>query len=150
MEEQLTISKMAERCGLTAHTLRYYERIGLIQSVARGADGHRRYSVQDVDWIAFINRMKASGMPIKSMLEFAELRRLGDRSFPQRRLMLEQHTEVVKAHIHELESALAVLLDKVDYYRARESAMTSETFEKGSAHGKSNSLRTWTGKAEGS
>jgi len=136
MAEELTISKMAQRCGLTAHTLRYYERIGLIQAVARGADGHRRYSAQDVDWIAFIKRMKASGMPIKSMLEFAAWRRLGTSSIPQRRALLERHTEGVRAHIQELEAALAVLVDKIAFYRASESAMTSPTNEKGKAHGK--------------
>ena len=136
MAEELTISKMAERCGLTAHTLRYYERIGLIQSVARGADGHRRYSAQDVDWISFINRMKATGMPIKSMLEFAAWRRQGESSIPQRRALLERHTDNVRAHIQELESALAALVDKIAFYRASESAMTSPSTEKGSQHGK--------------
>ncbi|HSY30115.1 MAG TPA: MerR family transcriptional regulator, partial [Burkholderiaceae bacterium] len=119
MAEELTglsISEMAQRCGLTAHTLRYYERIGLIQSVARGTDGHRRYSPQDVDWISFINSMKEPGMSIQNMLEFTAWRRQGDSSMPQRRELLEQHTENVRAHIQELEAALAVLVDKVAFY----------------------------------
>jgi DNA-binding transcriptional MerR regulator len=133
---ELTIGMMAQRCGLTAHTLRYYERIGLIQSVARGTDGHRRYSTQDVDWIAFINRMKATGMSIQSMLEFAAWRRQGDSSIPQRRELLERHTEDVRAHIQELEAALAVLVDKIAFYRNSESSMTSLNSTKGSSHGK--------------
>jgi DNA-binding transcriptional MerR regulator len=141
MAEELTglsISEMAQRCGLTAHTLRYYERIGLIQSVARGTDGHRRYSPQDVDWISFINRMKETGMSIQSMLEFAAWRRQGDSSMPQRRELLERHTESVRAHIQELEAALAVLVDKVAFYRANESSssMTSLNLNEGSSHGK--------------
>jgi DNA-binding transcriptional MerR regulator len=138
MAEELTIGKMAQRCGLTAHTLRYYERIGLIQSVTRGTDGHRRYATKDVDWIAFINRMKATGMSIQSMLEFATWRRQGDSSIPQRRELLERHTEGVRAHIQELEAALVVLVDKVAFYRNCEtsSSMTSLNFEEGNAHGK--------------
>jgi DNA-binding transcriptional MerR regulator len=148
MAEDITIGRMAELCGLTPHTLRYYERIGLIQPVARGLDGHRRYSLQDVDWISFINRMKATGMPIKGMLEFAAWRRQGESSIPQRRAMLEQHTENVRAHIQELESALAVLLDKVAFYRAGESSMTSQSdTEKGTCNG--NPLHTRPGKTEG-
>jgi DNA-binding transcriptional MerR regulator len=151
MTETLTISQMAERCGLSAHTLRYYERIGLIQSVARGSSGHRRYSPQDTEWIAFINRMKATGMSIQKMQEFAELRRQGERSIPLRRALLERHNEQVEAHIRELEAALAALQDKVAYYRECESVMTSPTKAsnaKGSQHGKSNTLRTRPAKAE--
>jgi len=150
MTETLTISQMAERCGLSAHTLRYYERIGLIQAVARGSNGHRRYSLMDVDWIAFINRMKATGMSIERMQEFAELRRKGECSIPQRRTLLEQHNEQVQAHIHELEAALAALQDKVVYYRECESVMASPTNAsdaKGSQHGRS--LHTRSAKTQG-
>jgi DNA-binding transcriptional MerR regulator len=151
MTETLTISQMAERCGLSAHTLRYYERIGLVQAVARSTSGHRRYSPQDIDWIAFINRMKATGMSIQKMQEFAELRRKGERSISQRRALLERHNEQVQAHIRELEAALSTLHDKVAYYRECESAMTSPTTAttaKGSQHGKPKSLHTRSAKAE--
>lgn len=133
MAEQLTIKRMAERCGLTPHTLRYYERIGLIQPVARGTDGHRRYSAQDVDWVSFITRLKATGMPISRMLEFAALRRQGDPSVPARRMLLEMHMDQVHAHVRELQSCLATLQDKVAYYRSVESSMTpAPTAEKNS------------------
>jgi DNA-binding transcriptional MerR regulator len=130
---------MAQRCGLTPHTLRYYERIGLIQSVARGTDGHRRYSAQDIAWVSFITRLKATGMPISRMLEFAAFRRDGDRTVPARRALLEAHMDEVRLHIHELESCLAVLQDKVSHYREVESAMTSfpkPEASKGKVHGK--------------
>jgi DNA-binding transcriptional MerR regulator len=136
MAEQLTIGEMAKRCGLTAHTLRYYERIGLIQAVARGSDGRRRYVAQDADWIAFINRMRATGMPIARMLEFAAYRREGDSSVPQRRALLEGHTEGVRVHIAQLQECLAVLEDKVRFYRDLESSMTPKIVtDKGNDHG---------------
>jgi DNA-binding transcriptional MerR regulator len=128
---------MAERCGLTPHTLRYYERIGLIQPVTRGSDGHRRYSAQDVAWVSFITRLKATGMPISRMLEFAAFRRDGDSTIPARRALLEVHMEQVHAHIHELETCLAALQDKVAYYRSVESSMTSSPqSRKGKHHGR--------------
>jgi DNA-binding transcriptional MerR regulator len=136
MADQLAIGQMAERCGLTAHTLRYYERIGLIQSIARGTDGHRRYSAQDIAWVSFITRLKATGMPISRMLEFAALRRDGDRTIPARRGMLEMHMEQVHAHIGELENCLAALQDKVRHYRDVESSMTSSQPGKGQHHGR--------------
>jgi DNA-binding transcriptional MerR regulator len=149
MAEHLTIGKMAQRCGLTPHTLRYYERIGLIQSVARGTDGHRRYSAQDIAWVSFITRLKATGMPISRMLEFAAFRRDGDRTVPARRALLEAHMDDVRSHIRELESCLAALQDKVNHYRNVESSMTSSPkpeARKGNTHGKP--LRTRTGKAQ--
>jgi DNA-binding transcriptional MerR regulator len=139
MAEQITISDMAQRCGLTPHTLRYYERIGLIQPVARGSDGHRRYSTQDIAWVDFLTRLKATGMPIRQMLAFAALRRDGDRTAPQRRALLETHTAAVRTHIHNLEACLAVLQDKVTYYRDIEAAMTppQSTTNRGTVHGTS-------------
>jgi DNA-binding transcriptional MerR regulator len=128
---------MAEQCGLTPHTLRYYERIGLIQSVARGTDGHRRYSTQDIAWVSFITRLKATGMPISRMLEFAAFRRDGERTIPARRAMLEVHMDQVHAHIRELETCLAALQDKVNHYRSVESSMTSSPQpRKGKHHGR--------------
>ncbi len=125
MAGEITISKMAQLCGLSPHTLRYYERIGLMQAVGRGADGHRRYSTQDVDWLAFITRLRTTGMPISRMLEFAAYRRAGDSSIPERRALLEAHTDSVRARIDELQACLVILQDKVGYYRALESSMTN-------------------------
>ena len=136
MADELTISSMAQRCGLTPHTLRYYERIGLIQSIARGADGHRRYSAQDVEWLSFITRLRTTGMPIRQMLEFAAHRRVGEQSIPQRRALLESHTAEVRERIGELQACLAILQDKVAYYRDIESSMTSspQSHDKKEAH----------------
>ena len=131
---------MAERCGLSPHTLRYYERIGLIQAVCRDPGGQRRYSAQDIDWIAFLNRLRATGMPIRLMLKFAALRRAGEPSVPERRALLEAHMKQVRAHIDELEFCVAALQDKVEHYRQVESSMTSTqptATRKGNAHGRS-------------
>ena len=74
MESSLTIKDVSQRTGLSAHTLRYYERIGLIAPVARATGGQRRYAAADMDWLAFLLRLRTTGMPIQGMLEFARLR----------------------------------------------------------------------------
>ena len=73
--EELPIAEVAARTGLTAHTLRYYERIGLLGPVARGAANARLYDRSDLAWLVFLQRLKATGMPIRHMKRFADLRR---------------------------------------------------------------------------
>ncbi len=118
--EFLSIRAVAQRTGLSAHTLRYYERIGLIEAVSRQASGHRLYACRDLDWIAFLMRLRATGMPIAQMLEFAALRRQGPASVAARRALLEAHQATVRSHIAELSANLAVLDDKVAFYRRQE------------------------------
>ena len=87
MESGLNIEAVARRTGLSAHTLRYYERIGLIAPVARAAGGQRRYAASDLDWIGFLQRLRETRMPIGQMLVFAELRSAGNTTVPARRQM---------------------------------------------------------------
>jgi DNA-binding transcriptional MerR regulator len=75
MEPGITIQEAAQRSGLTAHTLRYYERIGLIHEVGRDVSGHRSYAEQDLEWLAFLTKLRTTGMPIADMCRYAELRR---------------------------------------------------------------------------
>lgn len=77
MEVHLTIAEVARRTGLTADTLRYYERIGLIAAVPRAPGGQRRYASADLDWLAFLLRLRETGMPIQGMQAFARLRSQG-------------------------------------------------------------------------
>src|SRR5690348_5208100 len=95
MTHNLSIQQMAKQCGLSAFTLRYYERAGLIRAVARSSSGHRRYSVQDRDWVEFLNRLRETAMPIRQMARFARLRAQGDGTIAERRRLLEQHVEAV-------------------------------------------------------
>jgi DNA-binding transcriptional MerR regulator len=108
---------MAERCGMTAHTLRYYERVGLIQPVGRASNGHRRYSNADECWIHFLHCMRATNMPIREMQRYAALRELGDGTSLQRRKILEDHRASIAAQIVELQKAHALLTHKITNYR---------------------------------
>ncbi|HEY6488213.1 MAG: MerR family transcriptional regulator [Terracidiphilus sp.] len=112
-----TIRSMAERCGMTAHTLRYYERVGLIQPVGRARNGHRRYSDADEAWLHFLHCMRATSMPIREMQRYAELRERGDATSLQRRKILEDHQAGIAAQIVELQKAHALLTHKITNYK---------------------------------
>ncbi|MDQ0569133.1 DNA-binding transcriptional MerR regulator [Variovorax paradoxus] len=121
MEASLTIAEVAQRTGLTAHTLRYYERIGLIAAVPRAPGGQRRYASADMDWLAFLLRLRETGMPIQGMLAFAGLRSQGDASAAERCKMLEQHLAEVQARAEALQQSMQALALKIAHYRAIES-----------------------------
>lgn len=102
---------------MTAHTLRYYERVGLIQPVGRARNGHRRYSDADEAWLHFLHCMRATSMPIREMQRYAELRELGDATSLERRKILEDHQADIAAQIAELQQAHALLTHKIANYK---------------------------------
>jgi DNA-binding transcriptional MerR regulator len=118
---QITIAEAAERSGLSAHTLRYYERIGLIHPVGRGQNGHRRYGRGDIEWLEFLIKLRTTDMPIRQMVEYAELVREGPQTASRRRAMLEAHREALRERIVELEETAAVIDSKIEIYTEMES-----------------------------
>lgn len=114
------IRTMAEQCGMTAHTLRYYERVGLIQAVNRARNGHRRYSEADAAWLHFLHCMRATNMPIRELQRYAELRELGDATSEERRKILEDHEAAIASQIVELQRAHALIMHKIANYKAIE------------------------------
>ncbi len=112
-----TIRTMAARCGMTTHTLRYYERVGLIQPVGRARNGHRRYSDADEMWLNFLHCMRATNMPIREMQRYATLREQGDDTSLERRKILEDHRTTIAGQIVALEKAHALLNHKIENYR---------------------------------
>jgi DNA-binding transcriptional MerR regulator len=104
-EETYTIAEVAERTGVTAHTLRYYERIGLLD-IGRQASGHRRFSSHDLDRVVFIGRLRATAMPIREVQRYFALVGGGPSTEAERLALLEAHRSIVRDRLHELESAL--------------------------------------------
>lgn len=102
--------------GLSVHTLRYYERIGLIHPINRARNTHRRYSQDDVGWIDFLNKLRAAGMSIQQMQAYAELQRQGDVTLPERVEMLKALRAQVEARMDELREHLKIIHYKIDYY----------------------------------
>jgi DNA-binding transcriptional MerR regulator len=119
---QITIAEAAERSGLSAHTLRYYERIGLIHPVGRGQNGHRRYGRGDIEWLEFLIKLRTTDMPIRQMVEYAELVRQGPQTGARRRAMLEAHREALRERIEELEETAGVIDRKIETYTEMESS----------------------------
>ena len=112
-----TIRSMAERCGMTTHTLRYYERVGLIQPVGRARNGHRRYSEADAAWLNFLHCMRETNLPIRELQRYAALREQGEATSLDRRKILEDHQTVIATQIEALEKAHALLTHKIANYR---------------------------------
>ena len=113
----LSIADAAEAVGLSAHTLRYYERIGLIPPVGRRG-GARRYANDDMRWLEFLVRLRGTGMSVVEMRRYAELRRSGDTmdSVGERRALLEKHAARLEAEMGALGETLAYLNDKIRRY----------------------------------
>lgn len=127
MEEGLTVREAAALTGLSAHTLRYYEREGLLDPIDRAHSGHRRYSEGDVAWIEFLGRLRATGMPIRKMKRFADLRREGEPTVPARRMLLEEHRTAVRQHVAELDRGLTAIDEKVGLYEEMEARNDAAT-----------------------
>jgi DNA-binding transcriptional MerR regulator len=112
----MKISELAKRSGLSAHTIRYYERIGLLPYADRNLSGQRDYDASILIWIEFLGRLKMAGMPIREMLHYAALRERGVGTEAERRELLEQHRERVRARLAELSDCLLVLDNKIAGY----------------------------------
>lgn len=118
--KDLTISEVTAHTGLSAHTLRYYERIGLMKPINKGLRGHRSYNEDDLDWIKLITRLRSTGMSIKEMQHFADLVRQGEETVSERRKLLERHQTNLQLRLKDIEVTLGLLDHKVTTYRNME------------------------------
>lgn len=116
----MKIGVLAKRSGLSAHTIRYYERIGLLPRARRDRSGQRDYAASILTWIEFLRRLKTIGMPIRDMRRYAKLREAGASTQAERRALLEHHRKRVRAHIAELQTCLLVLDTKIAGYAGSE------------------------------
>ncbi|MFH8565088.1 MerR family transcriptional regulator [Streptomyces sp. NPDC017988] len=115
-QDHYTISEVAAFTGLTAYTLRWYERIGLMPHIDRSHTGQRRYRNRDLDWLALVGKLRLTGMPVADMVRYAELVREGQHTFPERQELLERTRRDVRSRIAELQDTLSVLDYKIDTY----------------------------------
>jgi DNA-binding transcriptional MerR regulator len=116
----LTIAEAASRTGLTAHTLRYYERDGLMLApVDRAVSGHRRYADRDLTWIEMITRLRSTGMPIRDVRRYAELVRAGDGNEAERLALLNAHRERVEAQLAQVSAHLRAIDHKIGIYEGK-------------------------------
>lgn len=119
LEDGLTIADAARATGLSVHTLRYYERAGLIDGVDRAASGHRRYRESDLAWVETLRCLRATGMPIRRIRRYAELVRAGAGTEVERLELLEEHRAAVRAELEEVQAHLAFVERKIATYKER-------------------------------
>nr|WP_042195777.1 MerR family transcriptional regulator [Kibdelosporangium sp. MJ126-NF4]CEL22216.1 transcriptional regulator, MerR family [Kibdelosporangium sp. MJ126-NF4]CTQ92998.1 transcriptional regulator, MerR family [Kibdelosporangium sp. MJ126-NF4] len=110
------IAQAAERSGLSIDTLRYYERIGLVEPPARDSGGRRTYSDEDLAWLGFLTKLRTTGMPIRMMREYAQLRMRGNGTRGRRQQILVDHRQDVLNRIAELQVCLTALNYKIGKY----------------------------------
>ncbi|HEY3631149.1 MAG TPA: MerR family transcriptional regulator [Jatrophihabitantaceae bacterium] len=111
--------QVADKTGFSLDTLRYYERIGLLDGIARTPGGRRTFTDDDLGWLDVLRCLRDTGMPIAQMLRYAELCRAGEETFAERIELLEQHDRAVEAQIATLRAQQEHIRGKIKYYRGR-------------------------------
>ncbi|MCC9704519.1 MerR family transcriptional regulator [Streptomyces sp. MNU76] len=125
-QDRYTISEVVDLTGLTAHTLRWYERIGLMPHIDRSHTGQRRYRNRDLDWLDLVGKLRLTGMPVADMVRYAELVREGDHTYTERFDLLKSTRDDVLSRIAELQDTLNVLDRKINFYADAGRALASE------------------------
>jgi DNA-binding transcriptional MerR regulator len=116
---ELTIAEAARAAGVSAHTLRYYERAGLLAPIERNGSGHRRFTAEDVEWVIVCTKLRATGMPIRAMRRYAALVHAGHGNEAERLGLLEAHRVEVLERLAEVQRNLELIDYKIDVYRER-------------------------------
>jgi DNA-binding transcriptional MerR regulator len=125
----LTIAEAARRTGVSAHALRYYERAGLVVTTVERTDGGwRRYRQEDLNWIVVCTKLRATGMPIKTIRRYAELVAAGHGNEQERLELMEAHRADVIAKLAEVQRNLELIDHKIDVYRDRIAAGDADSY----------------------
>ncbi|AZN42398.1 MerR family transcriptional regulator [Paenibacillus albus] len=111
-----TINEVAQKFGLTAHTLRYYDKEGLLPFVERTKSGNRSFTEADVNWVALICCLKDTGMPIKEMKTYCQWAMQGAATSDERKSMLTEHRHEVVRQIENLQHNLQLIDEKIEFY----------------------------------
>ncbi len=114
----MMIGEVAEKTGFSVHTLRYYEKIGLLPEALRDAGGRRVYGPDVLVWLEFVERLKQIGMPIRDRVQYAEMRALGDSTISERRELLRTYRDDLAKRVVSLSETLDVLDAKIATYDA--------------------------------
>lgn len=114
--KRFTIKQISELTEIKAHTLRYYESIGLIDEIEKDNSGNRSYTEKDLEWIKFIKKAKHTRMKIDKILEYADLRRIGDSTAAERKEILENHLLTIQDEISLLNETKEYIEFKIELY----------------------------------
>lgn len=111
----LTVAAAGELLGLSPHTIRYYERVGLLR-VPRDSAGNRRYGPEELRRLEFLRRMRASGMTMHTLIRYIDLVAQGERTVPERLAVMQEHRASIAEQLRELSAALAATDYKIETY----------------------------------
>ena len=112
----MTIAEVSEKYGLTADTLRYYERVGLLPPVPRTSGGIRDYGEKDCGWIEFIKCMRGAGLPVEVLIDYVQLFQQGSATAEARRSILMEQRDLLIKRIEDMKKTLDKLNYKIDIY----------------------------------
>jgi DNA-binding transcriptional MerR regulator len=135
MSSTLSPSQAAEQSGFSLDTLRYYERIGLLDDIDRAPSGHRRFHGDDLEWLGVLRCLRDTGMPIAQMRKYAELTRRGQGTLAERLRLLTEHDAHVQERIALLQAQHNHLREKINWYQSQLSAVRHNEAEPLSASG---------------
>ncbi len=113
---EYTIKEVASKTNLSTYTIRYYEKEGLLPTVSRDKAGNRVFSDDDLEWISIICCLKNTGMPIKDIKTYIDLKKQGDSTLEVRRTIVTDHKKAVENKISQLMKELKKVNEKVKYY----------------------------------
>lgn len=116
----MRIAEAAEACGLSAHTIRFYEKSDMLPEIERGEDGHRRFTPRLIEWLTLLYWLRETGMSLKQMRRFTSLAKAGDAGITARRQILLDHAETLKTKRATLEKCESVLAIKIASYGQKE------------------------------
>lgn len=122
-----TIGDASARLGMPASTIRFYEKNGLIPNQRRSSDGRRLFDEDDLEWMRFVERLKASGMPIKEIREYIDLYLAGDSTIEERRRIVHERRKAIDAQLEELMLAREFIEYKCWYYDVASESGTCDT-----------------------
>ena len=114
-----SIQEVCEKTGLTAHTLRYYEKEGLLTGVARSTGGFRQYSDEDMEWLGLVCCLKNTGMPLQEIARFVRLAHEGDCTLEERVELLKDHREKLIGRMEEMQRYLEKITWKVNCFSGK-------------------------------
>ena len=114
----MTIAQVSQKYGISADTLRYYERIGLLPPVGRTKSGIRDYTEEDCNWVNFIKCMRSAGLPVETLIEYVGLFGQGDETIPARNELLMEQRRQLAARIGEMQAVLDRLDKKIEGYES--------------------------------
>ncbi|MBN1449830.1 MAG: MerR family transcriptional regulator [Anaerolineales bacterium] len=114
----MKISEISEKCEVSADTLRYYERIGLLPPVNRNKGGIRDYSDLDIRRVKFIKCMRTAGLPVEVLIKYYRLVQQGDDTMEARKAILVEQRAKILARMEELQKTLDLLNYKISYYES--------------------------------